>query len=115
MALVNENPWSSDVALTGTDGWQFEPGTDDGGSVTIFSSDVARPLGFNYVSQSELSGYNSLTFELDQTYLARELTNADNIIYNIKVDGTTNLTTVLDAPAFASNGLYYLFSTDSEA
>lgn len=31
------------------------------------------------------------------------------------VDGTTNLTTVLDAPAFASQGNFYLLSTDPQA
>jgi len=35
--------------------------------------------------------------------------------FNIMVDGTTNLTTVLDAPAFASQGNFYLLSTDPQA
>jgi hypothetical protein len=31
------------------------------------------------------------------------------------VDGTTNLTTVLDAPAFVSQGNFYQLSDDSQA
>jgi hypothetical protein len=38
----------------------------------------------------------------------------ENAIYNIMVGGTTNLTTVLDAPAFASNGNFFLISKDAQ-
>lgn len=76
--------------------------TDD--TLYMFMPDLNRNLYFNYQSTND-SYYNLDTYmyKLDDATLAN---STDNANYQIEITGTSNLTTSLNAWAFAAKGHY---------
>jgi hypothetical protein len=46
-------------------------------------------------------------FKLEDSLMLNLTANEANAKYNVKITGTTNMTTSLKAPAFVSKGHYY--------
>ena len=93
------------VAVNGTDGLQFslKLSTDD--TLYTFSPDLCRNLYFTYQSTNDsYSDLETYMYYLNDTVL-QNITANDN--YNIKINGTSDLTTILRAPAIATKGHYY--------
>lgn len=103
------NPWSANVPVIGTDGMQFSSTMDETYSPTVFLGSLSRPLSFNFTG-TDSSSYNGLTlynFGLESTQLNNATETPTNAVYDIWVTGTTNLTSTLKVPAFASKPLFY--------
>ena len=103
------NPWAVEVPIIGTDGAQFQPDLDSGITLAAFVNDLSRPCAFSFTSENT-NFYKSLTklnYELQATQMLNSTANPANQVYMINVDGTTNLTTTLKAPVFASKGHFY--------
>lgn len=103
-----DGPWDDDVDLVGTDGLQFEPGLEDDDVLTVFFPELSRAVQFEFVSETEDIPQNenldSFTYKIKMGQLNATL---DNEIYDIFINGTTNLTTTLGAPSFATQGHFY--------
>ena len=51
-----------------------------------------------------------MIFETDSSAFMNYTGRWENTIYNINIDGTSNLTTITGSPAFASKGNFYMLS-----
>lgn len=108
------NPWAVDVPIIGTDGAQFQPDLDSGDVLEAFVNDLSRPCAFSYVGENT-SFYKSLTmlnYQLEASQMLNSTANPANAVYMINVDGTSNLTTTMRAPMFASKGHFYQISEE---
>lgn len=99
------SPWASKVLLNGTDGLQFSPDLSSDDTLFTFAPDLNRNLYFTYKSTND-SYYNLDTY---MYYVSDEVlqNSTDNANYEIDISGTTNLTTTMNAYAFAAKGHYY--------
>jgi len=108
------NPWAVDVPVIGTDGAQFQPDLDSGVVLEAFVNDLSRPCAFSYVGENT-NYYKSLTmlnYQLEASQMLNSTANPANAVYMINVDGTSNLTTTMGAPMFASKGHFYQISEE---
>jgi len=111
---ANYNPWANNVPVIGTDGAQFQPDLDSGITLTAFVNDLSRPCVFSYTGENT-NFYKSLTmlnYQLESSQMLNSTANPANAIYMINVDGTSNLTTTMRAPMFASKGHFYQISDE---
>jgi hypothetical protein len=53
------------------------------------------------------TGYETLMFQMAADMMLNSTANPANAAFDVLVDGTSNLTTTLRAPAFASKGHFY--------
>lgn len=81
---------------------------------TAFVSDLSRVATFNldYVDSETYKPLKTQMFKLEDSLMLNETANKENAKYNVKITGTTNMTTSLKAPAFVSKGHYYQISDE---
>jgi hypothetical protein len=95
------NPWEQVYNVTGTNGMQFHPKLIDK-YIYTFSPDYARPLWFQQGSRTKaFPGYSAFQYNFDVKSF-----KSNSGAYNIYLNGTSNLTTVMQTPAFACMGNY---------
>ena len=95
--MSSYNPWSEQVLLAGTDGMQFHPILEDDDILGAFVNDLSRTCYFSY-DGSDLDSYPGLDmmkFYIEDSQMYNLTNNEANAIYEIYVDGTTNMTTTL--------------------
>ena len=93
------------MTLKGTDSLQFstELSTDD--TLFAFSPDLNRNLEFQYHSTNDsYANLDTYMYYLNDACLSKSEATAN---FDILIDGTSNLTTTLRAPAIAAKGHYY--------
>jgi hypothetical protein len=54
-------------------------------------------------------------FEHDASIFQNFTANSANALYNIYVDGTANITSIVNSPAFTSKGNFYQVSDEAKA
>jgi hypothetical protein len=59
------------------------------------------------VQKKEYKKLSLIDFVIEPTQMLNSTAQPNNIYYQINVDGTSNLTTTLQAPAFATKGHFY--------
>jgi len=74
-----------------------------------------RTLKFLFKSVDKSEKLEQLTYALYEESLMAGNNNPENAIYDIRIDGTTNLTTILGACAFATQGRFYGLSSNAFA
>jgi hypothetical protein len=47
------NPWSVDIAISGTDGMQFSPDLDESNLISTFVSDLSRTTYFSFYEKND--------------------------------------------------------------
>lgn len=108
------SPWEEPVPLTGTDGMQFAPGLTEQETLTVFVNDLSRSGTLDYArTDSEMLPWlNVLIFKISDSLMYNMTKNPANENYQVYVDGTSNMTTTLKAPAFISKGHFYQISPE---
>lgn len=103
------NPWMNTVPVIGTDGFQFSSSLTTEYVPTVFVPSISRPLSFSYTGMDSNSykGLTLYTYQMEATQLNNATETPTNEVYDIWVTGTTNLTSTLGLPAFASKPLFY--------
>ena len=110
---VLNNPWSQDIPIAGTDGMQFSPDLSEDTTIAAFVNDLSRVCTFTYLDEdSSYKGLDTMMFQLSSDLMLNMTANPSNAVFDVYVDGTTNLTSTLKAPAFASKGHFYQISGD---
>lgn len=114
---VVSNPWNSEVLIQGTDGAQFGGDVDSEDKLWMWVNNLNRPVKILYdetdTSNANWSGLEVYQYSQCQMCLQNSTANAGNAPFNITVSGTSNLTTVLKAPTFASQGHFYEVSSEA--
>jgi hypothetical protein len=102
------NPWSEQIPLYGTDGMQFQPLLEEDIVIDAFVNDLSRTCPFEYRESSDVYPHlNTMLFYLPESVMLNKTANPDNAVFEVEISGTTNMTSTLKAPAFASKGHYY--------
>lgn len=103
------NPWIAQVPVRGTDGLQFQPDLNEDDKISVFNPEIQRTLTYSFKSRNyDYDGLTTLIFECDGSTFLNYTANWENTVYNIQIDGTSNLTTITGSPAFASKGNFYM-------
>ena len=56
VATASFNPWDTDVAIDGTDGFQFAPDSDETDIYPVFRMDLARNMNYTWTMDMEEFG-----------------------------------------------------------
>ena len=67
---------------------------------------------FNYTGTNDTyDNIETYMFSLDKNFMENETAVTSNANYNIKISGTTNMTSILRGQSFAAKGHYYQLSS----
>ena len=109
------SPWSEDVLLDGTDGMQFAPDQQDSGTIKVFVNDLSRNCYFDYDHVDDRYPHLDTYIYNIQYDLMRNMTDyPPNKKYDVRVTGTSNMTSSLLAYSFVSKGHYYQLAEAAE-
>ena len=101
------SPWKEQVLLDGTDGFQFPPNLQKDDVIKAFVNDLSRNCYFDYSHVDDRFPHLDTYIFNIQTALMQNMTaNPANSNYDVRVTGTTNMTSSLMAYAFAAKGHY---------
>jgi hypothetical protein len=97
------------VPIVGTDGFQFSSSLTETYAPVVFVGSLSRPIAFNYtgMDSNSYSGLTLYNYAMESTQLNNATATPSNAVYDIMVTGTTNLTSTLKVPSFASKPLFY--------
>lgn len=112
-ALGTFNPWETDVVIDGTDGSQFAPGVESDDILKVFRMDLSRNMNYTYMMPMNDYPVETLMFMTSADQMLNMTANPANSVYQIMIDGTTNLTTSFKAPVVATKGHYLGFSPNA--
>jgi len=102
-----------DIPVAGTDGMQFTPDLSEEDVIGAFVNDISRIAFFTYEDKNTAyKGLDTMMFQLQDSMMLNMTANPANEVFDVYVDGTTNLTTTLKAAAFASKGHFYQISPE---
>ena len=102
------NPWPEEVPLLGTDGNQFHPNIQQDEQLSAWVNDLGRNGLFKY-QNSDKDSYKNLEimyFVIDPSIMMKS-DPANQKIYKPFFDGTSTMSTLLQAPVIASKGHYF--------
>ena len=86
--------------------------TDD--VIKAFLSDLNRNCDFDYSHNDHTyPGLDNYYFAIKDDVMQNSTANPDNEIYNVRITGTTNMTTSWDAYSFAAKGHYLQLSDEA--
>mmetsp|Transcript_78093 Transcript_78093/g.107977 ORF Transcript_78093/g.107977 Transcript_78093/m.107977 type:complete len:143 (+) Transcript_78093:2582-3010(+) len=93
---------------------QFHPLLEDDEILGAWVNDLSRTCYFNYIDSDTTTypGLDMMKYYIEDDQMYNLTANPANALFEIYVDGTTNMTTTLKAPAFASKGHYYQISEE---
>lgn len=75
--------------------------------------DLSRNMNYTYSMNMQDNGIETLMFMMASDQMLNSTANPTNAVYQIAIDGTTNLTTTFKAPIVSTKGHYYQFSTEA--
>ena len=102
------SPWEELVLLDGTDGMQFSPVLSKDDVIAAFVNDLSRNCYFDYSHNDDTFPHlDNYIYKIQYALMANETENPANALYNVKITGTTNMTSSLNAWGFAAKGHYY--------
>ena len=101
------SPWEELVLLDGTDGMQFSPDLSTDDTIAAFVHDINRNFYFDYThSDDTYPGLDLYIFQIQNDLMVNEMVNPANKNFDVKITGTSNITTSLNAYGFVSKGHY---------
>ena len=101
------SPWEELVLLDGTDGIQFSPDLSTDDTIAAFVHDINRNFYFDYThSDDTYPGLDLYIFQIQNDLMVNETANPSNENFDVKITGTSNITTSLNAFGFVSKGHY---------
>ena len=104
---VHREPWKETIMIHGTDGGQFHSLIDDKDEkMHLFVSDLMKNVALKYDHTESVSGMDGYFYTNDETFLMSEKEYEPNSVYYNTHGGTNNLTSVYQAPLFATKGHY---------
>lgn len=95
--------------MNGTDGNQFHPIVQTNEELSVYVDILGKNGYFTYVN-SDTSGYRGLEkmkWQIKADSMYNQTANPENTIFFTEINGTSNMSTVLNAPVIASKGHYY--------
>jgi len=108
IANYTYSPWKEPVILDGTDGMQFAPDQQEGTTIAAFVNDLSRNCYFDYSHVDDTYPHlDTYIFNIQKTLMLNKTANPANENYQVLIDGTTNMTTTLNAYGFAAKGHYF--------
>ena len=109
------SPWEEKVLLDGTDGMQFSPDLQKDDVIKAFVNDLSRNCYFDYSHNDDTyPGLDQYVFNIQYALMVNKTANPVNVNYDVRITGTTNLTTTLNAYGFAAKGHYLQLSEEAE-
>ena len=101
------NPWEELVLLDGTDGMQFSPDLSTDDTIAAFVNDLNRNCYFDYShSDDTYPGLDQYVFQIQYDLMVNKTANPANKNFDVRITGTSNMTTSLNAYGFVSKGHY---------
>jgi len=101
------NPWEELVLLDGTDGMQFSPDLSTDDTIAAFVNDLNRNCYFDYShSDDTYPGLDQYVFQIQYDLMVNKTANPANVNFDVRITGTSNMTTSLNAYGFVSKGHY---------
>lgn len=101
------NPWEELVLLDGTDGMQFSPDLSTDDTIAAFVNDLNRNCYFDYShSDDTYPGLDQYVFQIQYDLMVNKTANPANENFDVRITGTSNMTTSLNAYGFVSKGHY---------
>ena len=110
------SPWRDEVYLDGTDGMQFQPSLNDDVKLGAFVNDMSRNCYFDYSRDDDrYKHYTTKIYSIEESLMYNYTKSPANKNFDTYVDGTSNMTSTLNAPAFVAKGHYYELSPEVES
>ena len=101
-------PWKDPVQLDGTDGMQFQPSLTDDLVIGAFVQDMSRNCYFSYSHDDDTyKHYTTKVYAIEKSLMYNMTGYEPNVNFETYIDGTSNMTSTLLAPAFVAKGHYY--------
>ena len=92
---------------------QFLPDLKESDTIGAFVNDLSRNCYFDYDRMDDSYHYiKTMIFKLQSSLMQNETANPTNANYEVKITGTTNMTSTLRAYSFAAKGHYYQISDE---
>ena len=102
------SPWEELVLLDGTDGMQFSPDLSTDDTIAAFVNDLNRNCYFDYSHKDDTyPGLDQYIFQIQYELMVNKTANPANENFDVRITGTSNMTTSLNAYGFVSKGHYY--------
>ena len=102
------SPWTESVYLDGTDGMQFQPTLTDDLVLGAFVQDMSRNCYFSYSHDDDsFKHYTTKVYAIEKSLMYNMTKSETNAKFQTYIDGTSNMTSTLLAPAFVAKGHYY--------
>lgn len=109
------SPWPTKVPLSGSDGLQFQPSLTQEDTIAAFVNDLSRTCEFSYLdTNKDYKGLDTYMFQIEEALMLNKTANPLNEVYDVRITGTSNMTTTLNAWSFVAKGHYYQLSADAE-
>ena len=109
-------PWKDPVYLDGTDGMQFQPTLTNDLIIGAFVQDMSRNCYFSYShDDNSYPHYTTKVYAIEKSLMYNMTKYEPNRNFETYVDGTSNMTSTLLAPAFVAKGHYYDLSEEVES
>ena len=80
--------------------------------IRAFVNDLARTVDFSYDGSTTVEGLEKMKWVLSDDMMQNKTKNPKNEMYFTEIDGTGNLSTVINAPLLLSNGHFYSVSSE---
>ena len=110
------SPWEEKVLLDGTDGMQFTPALKTDDVIKAFVNDLNRNCYFDYSHNDDTyPGLDNYYFAIQYALMQNKTANPANENYDVRITGTTNMTTSLNAYGFAAKGHYLQLSEEASS
>ena len=108
------SPWPEKVPLKGTDGMQFQTSLTKEDTIAAFVNDLSRSCEFSYTdTNKDYKGLDTYMFTIEESLMLNKTANPLNEIYDVRITGTSNMTTTLNAWSFVAKGHYYQLSEEA--
>ena len=92
---------------------QFSPDLQESDTIGAFVNDLSRNCYFNYERMDDSYPHiKTMIFKLQYDLMQNETANPANKNFDVKITGTTNMTSTLGAYGFAAKGHYYQMSDE---
>jgi len=77
---------------------------------------MSRNCEFSYseTDSDTYPGLDNMVFQLEEALMLNKTANPNNEIYDVRITGTSNMTTTLGAWSFVAKGHYYELSPEAE-
>ena len=96
------------MLLDGSDGMQFSPALTEDDVIAAFVNDLSRNCYFDFAHNDDTYPHlDNYIYKIQDALMVNQTANPSNALYQVKITGTTNMTSSLNAWGFAAKGHYY--------